>query len=184
MKCANVVRQLSFVLIAVILLAAAPLGLAQQPPGRGNAGRGLGPGAGGPGAAGPGPVNAYAYAECGPANLPAVHLVVVTGPVPATVPASTPQPSVKLVLNTSVDRLSELQSITVSADAGKGGPNALALSCPVVGECVAALSGTIAIQRRAEDGALTGTYQATWPGAPQRMGRFTAAWRESGKKCG
>ena len=36
----------------------------------------------------------------------------------------------------------------------------------------------------AEDGALTGSYQATWPGSPQRNARFTAAWRESGKKCG
>lgn len=177
MECAGcaVVRRLSFVLSAVLLVAASVS--AQQPGGRGAGGRG-------PGAGGPGPVNAYAYAECGPANAPAVHLVVLTGPIPAAIPASTPQPSVKLVFNTGADAFADAKTVTISADAAKGGPNALALSCPVVGECVAAQSGTVSIQRRAEDGALTGNYQATWPGAPPRTARFTAAWRESGKKCG
>jgi len=172
----NLARRHSFVLGAVVLVAATSIG-AQQPPGRGVAGRG-------PGAGGPGPVNAYAYADCGPANAATVHVVVVTGPIPAAVPASTPQPSVKLVFNTAADHFAEAQTVTISADAAKGGPNALALSCPVVGDCVPAQSGTISIQRRAEDGALAGNYQATWPGSPQRTARFTAAWRESGKKCG
>jgi hypothetical protein len=172
----NVARRLSFVLVAVLLLAA-PAGKAQQPAGRGGGGRGAAAG-------GSVPINAYAYAECGPANAPAVHLVVLTGPIPAAVPASTPQPSVKLVFNTSVDHFAEAQTVTISTDAAKGGPNALALSCPVVGDCVPAQSGTVSIQRRADDGALAGSYQATWPGSPQRTARFAAAWRESGKKCG
>ncbi len=177
----TVVKRIFVVPVAAILFAAAP-GIAQQAPGRG-VGRGAAQ-AGGPGGAGP--VNAYAYADCNAANAPVVSLVVVTGPVPVTVPASTPQPSVKFVLNTNVDGLSGVsgQSIALSPEAGKGGPNALALSCPVVGDCVPAQSGTVSIQRRAEDGALTGTYQATWPGGQPRMGRFTAVWRESQKKCG
>jgi hypothetical protein len=166
-----------FVLV-VVILAGGSSGIAQQPQGRGG---GRGPSGV---AAGPGPVNAYAYADCGPANAPAVSLVIVTGPVPATIPASTPQPSVKIVLNTSLDGLSTQPSIAISSDASKGGPHALALSCPVVGDCVPAESGTVSIQRRPEDGALTGNYQATWPGAAERRGRFTAAWRESQKKCG
>jgi hypothetical protein len=173
MERANVVRWLSLILVAVIFLAG-PSGSAQRGAGRGQA-------AGGGTST---PLNAYAYADCGPANTPTVQIVVVTGPIPATIPAAAPQPSVKITLNGPPDRLTATQqSITVSADAAKGGPNALMMSCPVVGDCVPAESGTVSVQRR-EDGALTGNYQATWTGTPARMGRFTAAWRESGKKCG
>jgi len=174
----NVARRLSFVLSAVILVAAS-VGAQQPPAGRGGRGD-----LGGPGSSGPGPLNAYAYAECGASNATAVHLVIVTGPVPAAVPASTPQPSVKLVFNVAADKLSEsAQSLTVSADGVKGGPNAGAFSCPVVGDCVPAQSGTISVQRGA-DGAIFGNYQATWTGTPERRGRFTAVWRDSQKKCG
>jgi hypothetical protein len=181
----HVAKRVSVVLVAAIVLAATA-GWAQQAPGR--AGRGGGGQQGGAdvglAAGGAGPVNAYAYADCSSSNAPVVSVVVVTGPVPANVPASTPQPSVKFVLNASLEGLSAPQSIGLSPDAAKGGPNAMALSCPVVGDCVPAGSGTLSIQRRADDGALWGNYQATWPGAPPRTGRFTAVWRESQKKCG
>jgi hypothetical protein len=169
----KVAKRLSFVLVVGMLLTLS--GSAQQPGARG------GRAGGGAGAAGP--VNAYAHADCSASNTPTLNIIVITGPVPAAVPASVPQPSVKIVLHTPAEQLATQQSITVSADATKGGPNALALSCPVVGDCVPAQSGTVSVQR-AEDGALFGNYQATWPGAPPRNGRFTAAWRESTKKCG
>jgi hypothetical protein len=172
-------RRLSFFLVASTLLMASS-GSAQQPPGRGFGGRGGG-GAGTSAAAGP--VNAYAYADCSASNTPVISIVVVTGAIPAAVPASVPQPSVRIVLHTPATQLATQQSITLSPDATKGGPNALALSCPVVGDCVPASAGNVSVQR-AEDGALFGSYQATWPLAPPRTGRFTAAWRESAKKCG
>ena len=162
-------RRFLFVLAAIVVLVSS-VSAAQ----RGDtAGRG-----------GPGPINAYAHADCSASNAPTVQIVVVTGPVPAAVPAAAPQPSVKLVFNTTVDKLVGQQSLTISPDAAKGGPNVLALSCPVVGDCVPAQSGTISMERRADDGAIVGTYQSTWPGSPQRNGRFTAVWRESNKKCG
>ena len=166
--------RLSFFLLSVAFVTMPDL--AAQRGGRGTTGA--------PAGTGPGPVNAYAYAECGASNAPAVHLVIVTGAVPAAVPASTPQPSVKLVLNTPVDKLADsAATLTVTADGVKGGPNAGAFSCPVVGDCVPAQSGSISVQRDA-DGAIFGNYQATWTGTPERRGRFTAVWRESQKKCG
>src|SRR4029078_10982112 len=113
-----------------------------------------------------GAVNAYAYGDCGPGAAPDVSIVIVTGAIPPAVPASVPQPSVRIVLNTTPDKIpAEAQTLTVTADAAKGGPNALALSCPVVGDCVPAQMGTMTIQRRSDDGALGGTYAITWPGA-------------------
>ena len=109
--------------------------------------------------------------------------MIVTGAVPATVPASTPQPSIKLMMNTTLEALAAEKSIEFSPEAAKGGPTALALSCPVVGECVPARTGSLTVQRDA-DGAIAGNYQATWPGGQPRMGRFNAVWRESQKKCG
>ena len=158
------VRWIAFVAVAGALLAA-PANQAQQP-------------------TAPGPINAYAYADCSAANTSTVRIVIITGAIPAAIPVSTPQPSVVLLFNSAVEALSAQQSIGVSPGAARGGTDALALSCPVVGDCVPAQAGTITIRRRAEDGALTGTYQATWPGGQPRMGRFTAAWRESQKRCG
>jgi hypothetical protein len=169
------VRGIAFVIVAGVLLTA-PANHAQQPSSSDPIGRA--------GAAGPGPTNGYAYADCSTANTPTVRLVIVTGAIPAAIPASTPQPSVVLVFNSNVDALSAQPSIGVSPGAARGGTDALALSCPVVGDCVPAQSGTISVSRRAEDGALIGTYQATWPGGQPRTGRFTATWRESQKRCG
>ena len=108
MESAKRAKQLSFVLVVGILLMA-PAGSAQQPPGRGGRGGG---GAAGAAAAG-GPVNAYAYADCSASNTPTISIVVVTGAIPAAVPASVPQPSVRLVLHTPVDQLAKPQSLTV-----------------------------------------------------------------------
>jgi hypothetical protein len=48
---------------------------------------------------------------------------------------------------------------------------------------VPATSGTITVKRGA-DGTLTGQYTAQWPIGPPRMNQFSAAWKESNKKCG
>ena len=179
----TVAKRILFVFVAVVffVLAAGSAGLAQQ--GRGGAGRGGGGAAAGAGAGGAGPINAYAYADCSAANAPVVSVVIVTGAVPAAVPASTPQPSVKLVFNESSEALAG-KTIEFSPDAAKGGPTALALSCPVVGDCVPARMGSVALERGA-DGSITGVYSATWPGGQPRTNvRFNAVWRESQKKCG
>ena len=128
------------------------------------------------------PLSAYSYADCSATNTPQVRIVLYTGLVPATLPASAPTPAVHLVFNGTADKL-VTTPITIAVDAMKGGPNAAALSCPVVGDCVPATSGTVTVQRGA-DGALTGQYSAQWPIGPPRTNRFTAQWKESTKKCG
>jgi hypothetical protein len=122
----------------------------------------------------------YAFVECTATNTPAVRLVLLTGVVPATLPASAPTPNLSLILNGAVDAIvsKKVPLSTGPADAGR------IVSCPVVGDCVPAETGAVTIEKRAEDGALSGQFQATWPRFPERTGRFTVAWRDSGKKCG
>ena len=128
------------------------------------------------------PLSAYSYTDCSATNAPQVRVVLFTGTVPAALPASAPTPAVHLIFNGTADKLATTP-ITITADAIKGGPNAAALSCPVVGDCVPAQSGTVTVSRGA-DGSITGQYSAQWPIGPPRMNRFTAPWRESNKKCG
>ena len=128
------------------------------------------------------PLSAYSYADCSATNTPQVRIVVFTGAVPAAMPASAPTPAVHLIFNGTADKI-PTTPITISADAAKGGPNAAAVSCPVVGDCVPATSGTVTVTRGA-DGTLTGQYSAQWPIGPPRMNRFSAGWKESNKKCG
>jgi hypothetical protein len=128
------------------------------------------------------PLSAYSYADCSAANTPQVRIVLYTGAVPAALPASAPTPAVHLILNGTADKI-VTTPITISTDAIKGGPNAAALSCPVVGDCAPATSGTVTVQRGA-DGTLTGQYTAQWGTTPPRSNRFAAGWKESTKKCG
>ena len=132
----------------------------------------------------------YAHAECGPSNSPALRIVLPAGsvPVPATVPKSSPRPAVELVISVPVDRALG-QKIPFSRDAASGGGlSVVGLSCPVVGDCSRAQSGTLTLERRPADGALTGEFRALWPDEAVRAafvtGRFVAAWREVEVKCG
>lgn len=159
--------------IVLILIGFSAVGLAQQPA--------------------EGPVtnySGYAHADCGPSNSPALRIVLPAGsvPVPATVPKSSPRPAVELVISASVDRVLG-QKIPFSRDVASGdGLSVVGLSCPVVGDCSRAQSGTLTFQRRPADGALTGEFRAMWPDEAVRatvvIGRFVAAWREAATKCG
>jgi hypothetical protein len=57
------------------------------------------------------------------------------------------------------------------------------VSCPIVGDCAAARSGTLTVQRAA-DGRITGDYNGQWSQGQPRVGKFSAVWRDSQKKCG
>ena len=131
----------------------------------------------------------YAHQDCGPSNLPALRIVLPAGsvPVPATVPKSAPRPAVELVISAPVDRALG-QKIPFSRDTGGGDAlSVVGLSCPVVGDCSRAQSGTLTFERR-PDGALAGEFRALWPDEAVRAaivtGRFVAAWREAPTKCG
>jgi hypothetical protein len=130
----------------------------------------------------------YAHEDCAPANSPGLRIVLPAGavPVPDTVPKSPPRPAVELVISAPVDKVLE-QQIPFVRDAAPGaGLSVVGLSCPVIGACSRAQSGTLTVQRR-PDGALTGEFRARWPDEPVRatvvIGRFVAAWRDTATKC-
>jgi hypothetical protein len=150
---------------AFVIVAAVPTGRAQAPQ--------FSQGA-------PAQYSGYAFVECTASNAPAVRLVLLQGVVPATLPASAPRPSLALVLAGNTESLVG-KEIALSRDAA--GPGRI-ISCPVVGDCVPAETGAVTLERRADDGALTGQFRATWPPIPQRTGKFTVGWRDSGKSCG
>jgi hypothetical protein len=155
------------VLILALVFCAVPRGSAQQ---------------GGPqfGGGGPANYNGYAFVECTAANTPAVRLVLLQGVVPAALPATAPRPSLALVLTGSPDSISG-KEITLSKD--PGGPGQV-VSCPVVGSCVPAEKGTVKLEPRGSDGSFKGQFAGTWPPIPERTGKFSVAWRDTGKTCG
>jgi hypothetical protein len=160
-------------MLLVMIGASATTGIAQQPP--------------------EGPVtkySGYAHADCGPSNSPAVRIVLPAGavPVPAAVPKSAPRPAVELLISAPLDRaLGQKIAFTPNAASGTG-LSVVGLSCPVVGDCSRAQSGTLTVERRPDDGALTGEFRALWPDEAVRAtvvtGRFVAAWRDAPTKCG
>lgn len=154
------------VLIISVTLATAPTGTAQSLPQFG----------------GGGSVNyvGYGFVECTAANKPAVRLVLMQGVVPPTLPASAPRPSLAVILPGSPDSVAG-KEVTVSKD--PAGPGQM-VSCPVVGACVVADTGTVTIEPRGSDGTYKGQFKATWPPIPERQGKFNVTWRDSGKTCG
>jgi hypothetical protein len=102
------------------------------------------------------------------------------------VPKSAPRPAVELVISAPLDR-ALAQKIPFTRDASSDGLSVVGLSCPVVGDCSRAQSGTLTFERR-DDGALTGEFRALWPDEAVRatvvIGRFVAAWRDAATKCG
>ena len=160
-------------MLLVVIGASAATGIAQQPP--------------------EGPVtrySGYAHADCGPSNSPSLRIVLPAGsvPVPVTVPKSAPRPAVELMVSAPLDRaLGQKIPFTGDAAGGGGGLSVVGLSCPVVGDCSRAQSGTLTFERRPDDGALTGEFRALWPDEAVRatvvIGRFVAAWRDVPTKC-
>ena len=148
-------------------LVAAPAGIAQQG----------GPQFGGGGAAN---YNGYGFVECTASNAPAVRLVLLQGVVPAALPTSAPRPSLALILTGAPDSIAG-KEIALSKD--PAGPGRI-VSCPVVGECVPAEKGVVTLEARGADGTFKGQFKSTWPPIPERSGKFSVAWRDSGKSCG
>jgi hypothetical protein len=155
------------VLIVALMVCAAPAGRGQQG----------GPQFGGGGAANYG---GYAFVECTAANKPAVRLVLMQGVVPKDLPASAPRPSLAVILPGSPDSIAGKEVVLSKDPAGAG----QIVSCPVVGSCVPAEKGTITIEPRGSDGSFKGQFKATWPPIPERQGKFSIGWRDSGKTCG
>jgi hypothetical protein len=161
----------ALIIVAAVVLCTVTLGLAQQD------------------ANSPRSYSGYAHMECGPSNAPSLRIVLPAGsaPVPAAVPASAPRPAIELVVPAPLDRAVG-QKLTVAREAAAGGLTAIGLSCPIVGECSRAQSGSLSLQRRADDGAITGEFGILWPDEAARQtvvrGKFVAAWRETSAKCG
>lgn len=129
----------------------------------------------------------YAYADCDAANAPVVRVMLPAGvaPLPETMPASPPRPRVEIVVQGSLDHMLG-QEITIVPE-GAAGLSANALSCPLMGNCSRAQRGRLTLQRGADRG-LTGEFRARWPDEAARqtdvIGKFTAVWSETQKRCG
>ncbi len=156
------------VFIFAFVLLAGPAGIAQQG----------GPQFGGGGAA---QYGGYAFVECTATNAPAVRLVLMQGVVPPALPASAPRPSLAVILPGSPDAIAGKKDVPLSKD--PAGPGRI-VSCPVVGECVPAEKGVVTLEPRGADGTYKGEFKATWPPIPERAGKFSVGWRDSGKTCG
>jgi hypothetical protein len=166
----------SFPLLVTVLIGFAAAGSAQQPN------------------APPPPIptnsySGYAFADCGPSNAPIVRIMLPAGstPIPETLPSSPPRPRVEIVVQGGIDRVAG-QEVAIAAQSGsEGGPTAVALSCPLMGNCSQAQRGRLMFQRGAA-GALSGEFRARWPDEAVRatdvIGRFTAVWFDTPKKCG
>jgi hypothetical protein len=122
----------------------------------------------------------YAFVECTAAKQPAVRLVLMQGVPPKDLPASAPRPSLALILPGSPDSIAG-KDATLSKDPAGAGQ---IVSCPVVGACVPAETGTVTLEPRGADGTYKGQFKATWPPIPERQGKFSVTWRDSGKTCG
>ncbi len=122
----------------------------------------------------------YAYPDCSPADGRAVRVVLVQGAVPAGIPDRMPRPSIDVLVNADMDT-AIAHPIAIAPEAVPA--NAVARSCPVVGSCAAAKSGTLSLMRGA-DGALTGAFKAQWGNTPEREGKFSIEWRDRTVSCG
>jgi hypothetical protein len=122
----------------------------------------------------------YAFVECTAANKPAVRLVLMQGVPPKDLPASAPRPSLAVILPGSPDSIAGKDAALSKDPAGAG----QIVSCPVVGACVPAETGTVTLEARGADGTYKGQFKATWPPIPERQGKFNVTWRDSGKTCG
>jgi hypothetical protein len=125
----------------------------------------------------------YAFAECSASNTPAVRIVALQGLVPEGIPKTSPRPSIELVLNGPVDPVMG-KPVTIVPKSAAAQDNAMALSCPVVGDCAAAESGAMTVTGRTASGSLTGEFRAKWAIGAPRAGKFIVSWRESQAKCG
>ena len=123
----------------------------------------------------------YAFVQCGPANAPGLRIVALQGLIPEGIPKAPPRPSIELVIPGTVETMLGKQLTLGPKPAAEG---AMALSCPVVGDCAPAESGALVLTSRTDSGAVVGEFRAKWGIGAPRAGRFTAAWRESQAKCG
>jgi hypothetical protein len=123
----------------------------------------------------------YAFVECGEANTPGIRIVALQGLVPEGIPKAAPRPSIELLVPGTADTVVG-KSMTVVPKAAAG--SAVALSCPVVGNCAPAESGALVVNSRTDAGSLVGEFRAKWGIGAARAGKFTAVWRDSQAKCG
>lgn len=123
----------------------------------------------------------YAFSDCAPWDGPVVRVVALQGIVPEGVPRTPPRPSIEIAVYEALDKAVG-QSFNVATKPAGGA--AVVTSCPVVGDCAPAGSGSVSVTSRAEDGTIVGEFRAKWAIGAPRAGRFTVVWRQSNAVCG
>jgi hypothetical protein len=125
----------------------------------------------------------YAYLDCGSSNAASIRIVALQGLVPDDLPKAPPRPSIEFVVSGGLDAVMG-KSFPIAPKGAAGAGSALAMSCPVVGDCAAADTGNLSITGKAPNGNLLGEFRAKWAIGAPRAGKFTAFWRDSQAKCG
>jgi hypothetical protein len=128
----------------------------------------------------------YAHADCaGDAGVVRIVLPAGATPIPGALPPTPARPAVELVVQGSLDAALG-KPIPVQEPPAAGTLSLSAMSCPVVGSCSRARTGTLTFERAA-DGGLSGQFRIRWPDEAARttdiIGKFTARWFDSGKEC-
>jgi hypothetical protein len=118
---------------------------------------------------------AYALADCGPADGPAVSIVLTDTAVARPREAL---PSVRIWVWSTLPR-AEGERFRIADDARWGS----VFDCPAVERCVAATEGRVRVGRLSSEEVLEGELDATWPDGRRVTRRFAARWRDEPVGC-
>jgi hypothetical protein len=118
---------------------------------------------------------AYAMPDCGPADGPAVTIVLTDTAVMRPREAT---PSMRIWVWSTLPR-AEGERYHIAADARWGS----VLDCPAFGRCVAASGGRVRLGRLSSEELLEGELDAAWPDGRRVTRRFAARWRDEPVGC-
>jgi hypothetical protein len=125
-----------------------------------------------------GPAYSFAWArpDCGPADGPAVRIVLANVEPPDSL--VDPVPHLAFYLYTGVDNVNG-RAFSLRPDEHEGS----AQYCRAAGECSMATDGRIRFTDVVAGSHLSGTYDSTLPSGERQSGRFRATWRDRQVFC-
>ena len=118
---------------------------------------------------------AAAMPDCGPADGPAISIVLTDTAVARPREAL---PSIHIWIWTTLPR-AEGERYRIAEDARWGS----VLDCPAVGRCVGAVDGRVRLGTVSAEGVLEGELDAAWPDGRRVTRRFAARWRDEPVGC-
>lgn len=127
-----------------------------------------------------------AHVTCGPADGPAIRMVLSDSSPPFEPHAVPAGPFLELTVNSAADRASGRTFPIEPEGRGREG-TAFARSCQSSAECEVGSAGwvrVIAMRRTDGQSLVEGSYRLTFPGRSTIGGRFEVRWLEHAPLCG